>query len=483
MKGVSRLVTIMMAGTLLVAACGASEATPPPTADPGGPTASPGDASAAPSAGGSEATPVPGVPIAYWLGLESTDPESVAAAQALIEAPFEALHPDVDLQVVPMADEGRMAKVQTALAAGTGPDIVDTAGSSVAIPLASEGYLLDLGPLGEREGWKDTILPWAYDMGVIDGKLQALPTGYESLVIYYNKTLFDEHGWKPPTDRASFEALANEMQALGIKPIANGNADYQGAGEWLVSAFMNQVAGPGAIHDALTGDIRWTDQRFVDAMQLLVDYFDRGYVAGGLNQYFTTTFPQLFAQLANGEAGMYISGSWEMVGLGEYFGANGNTAEWAWAPLPPLADGIPSDVYPLSVGGTLSVNAASKNVPGGEAYVAWFMSDTDTMWDAVIAFGNNPLPIKFDPATVPSEVDPRYVEQYQAINEASAAKQVGYVTWTSWGGRAETYILENMDSMFSHDLSPADFQAGMDEAFQEDLADGLIPPVFDTDAR
>ncbi|MCU1411034.1 MAG: extracellular solute-binding protein [Rhodoglobus sp.] len=419
--------------------------------------------------------------LTYWFAMESTDDESVAQMRETYVDPFEALYPNVTVDLIPQADEGATAKVQTALAAGQGPDFIETAGSATAIPFAEAGYLADLGPLAEKEGWKDTMFPWAMDMGVIDGKLVAMPVTYETLVLYYNKTLFDEHGWEVPTDRASLESLAEEMEDAGVTPFTAGNADYFGATEWQLSAYLNQVAGPGAIHDALAGELPFTDDVFVDSVQMMVDDFQNGWYGGGVKQYFSTTDPQKYAKFANGDAGMFISGSWELFALNEYFGES--DSDWSWAPLPPMASGVPSDVYPLSVGGTMSINAASKNIPAAEAYVKWMFSDIDARWNAIETIGDLPLPVAFDPADVPEGIDPRFTEQYTAISDASLAENVGYVTWTSFGGAQEAYILENVDRLLTGDLSAKDFCKALNEAYQKDAAAGVIPPLFDTSAR
>ncbi|MDM4762034.1 extracellular solute-binding protein [Galbitalea sp. SE-J8] len=418
-----------------------------------------------------------------WYGLESTDPDKVQEYQTLYVDPFEAQHPDVTVHTTPLTDKNFTTKVKTSLAAGRGPDIIETAGSTSAIPYAEAGYFLDLGPLAEREHWKDSILPWAFDMSYIDGKLQAIPSGYESMVLYYNTTLFEKHGWQPPTDRASLEKLADEMIDAGVVPFGNGAADYEGVGEWILSSFFNEVAGPRRINQALNDEIAWTDPAFVDTVKLVQDYFERGYFAGGTKQYFTLSFPQVYANFADGKAGMLLSGSWEMGSLPEYFGVNGNSSDWDWVALPPLAPDVPSDVYPLSVGNTLSVNAKAGDVDVAQDYLAWYLSDTANMWKAVAKTGGNPIPIRFEPSDVPADIDPRYAAQYTAINEASDAGMVGYVTWTSWGSGAETYIWDNMDKLFTGELSAATFCAGMDAAFQKDYDAGTIPPVFGTAVR
>jgi len=394
--------------------------------------------------------------------------------------PFEKLYPKVTVNAVLVPSQNLEQKQKVALAAGSGPDIITSAGSATAIPYATAGYLADLSDAAAANDWKSRILPWALDMGYVDGKLVALPTSYETMVVYYNKTLFEKNGWELPTDRDSLVALAKTMQAKGIIPFAAGNASYPGASEWLVSTYLNQVAGPAKIHAALSGEVPFTDPSIVASIQMMKDDFDKGWYAGGVKQYFTTQDPQKYAQLADGKAAMMVSGSWEVGALNDDFGTKGNTNEWAWGPLPPLADGVTSNIHPLSVGGTISVNAHSKAIKASTNYVSWLFSDTKNMWAAVEAGSFAPFPISYSPSDVPSGVDPRYAAQYQAINDASVKGNVGYVTWTSFGSKSEAYVLDNVDKVINGDMSAQAFCAGIDAAFQKDKAAGLVPPLFST---
>ncbi|MET3923190.1 extracellular solute-binding protein [Arthrobacter sp. UYEF20] len=416
----------------------------------------------------------------YPLPTGGSSADGAATYKEFAIDPFTALHPEVKVNAVPNNVDTIDQKIQVALAAGGGPDLIPTPGTSNVVPFASAGYLADLSSTVDKSNLKSRLLPWALDMGYFNDKLVALPTSYESLVLYYNKTLFAQNGWKPPTDRASLETLAGEMQSKGITPFAAGNASYQPGTEWLVSAFLNEVAGPQKLHDALSGTIPWTDPAIASSIELLKEYFDKGYFGGGVKQYFTTQDPQKYAAFADGKAGMYISGSWEMFSLPEYFGANGNTNDWDWAPLPALAPGVPSDIFPLAVGGTISVNAKSKNIPAATSYIDWMFSDTKTMWAAAEANGSQPLPVKFTASDVPSGIDPRYSSQYLAINKASEEKKVGYVTWTSFGPKANTYIVEHIDKVLNSDLSVGDFTAGIEKEFSSDKSAGLVPPLFET---
>lgn len=430
--------------------------------------------------GPGESVQDPDAPVIYWYGLDTVDAEHEATWEKYNLEPFVKEHPDVTVEAIAQSKEPLDAKIKTALAAGQGPDFIQTPGPANVILYSKAGYLADLTQNAESEGWKDKFLPWALDVGYLDGQLVSVPTSYESLVLYYNKTLFEENGWTAPTDRDSLEKLAKEMMAKGIIPFAAGNGDNPSSTEWLISSFLNVVAGPTKIHDALAGEIPWTDPDIVSAIALLKEYFDRGYFGGGVKQYFTTSYDQKLAQLADGEAGMYLSGTWEVLSFPWFFGYEGNQNDWAWTTLPSLSDNVSEGIFPLSVGGTLSVNAKAKNIAGALTYVNWLFSDTKNMWDYVAAGEAQPFPIKYSDSDIPEGVDPRYSDQYKQINLASEEGNVGYVTWTSFGPKMEAYVLNEQDKVLNGSLSPEDFCAGIQKAFEADNESQLIPRLFET---
>ena len=96
---------------------------------------------------------------------------------------------------------------------GSGPDIVYTAGPSYVATMAEAGQLLALDDYAQKLGWNDRLLPLFLDLGKYNGKLYALAKTYETLGLFYNKTLFAKNGWTPPTTIAELEKLADTMKA------------------------------------------------------------------------------------------------------------------------------------------------------------------------------------------------------------------------------------------------------------------------------
>ncbi|NEN07685.1 extracellular solute-binding protein [Diaminobutyricibacter tongyongensis] len=415
--------------------------------------------------------------LSYWYAPPTPDAAGVANFIKFNITPYQEKYPKVDLQAVQRDVNTLDQQVQVALAAGKGPDIVTSSGISNQMAYANAKYLKDLSSFADANKWSDTLLPWANEMSKVNGKTMVLPQGYETLLLYYNKTLFEKNGWTPPTNQQEVEDLAAKMEAKGITPFAAGNSDFPHGTGWLVSAFLNDVAGPTKVHDALTGKIDFTDPAFADAINRLKSYFDKGWFGGGVKKYFATTDPQKYTQFASGQAGMYISGSWEFMTLPEYF--KKANSEFDWAPLPSLADGIPI-TYPLSIGNVLSLNKNTKNAHAGETYFDWNLKDTKSMWGQVAATGADAMPVKFSASDIPSTVDPRIARQYTELAKASEKGAVGYTTWTSWGDRSHAYMNDNNDRVLNGDLSTSDYLKGLSAAFKDDLKKGTVPTVYST---
>jgi raffinose/stachyose/melibiose transport system substrate-binding protein len=411
--------------------------------------------------------------VTFWHSFTSNEARTYFKQQFVDE--FNKTHPDIQvvLSVKPIADLNRL--LQTALAARRAPDIVVADGPAQAVAYVDAGRLRPLDEYAGRFGWEDTFLPWALEAGKVGGKLYSLPTTYETMVMLYNPGTFAANGWQPPGNRREFEAICADAQGKGLLPVAIGNADWKPATEWFVTIIWNQYAGPAALHEALRGERPWTDPLFVEAIDLLAGYFRRGWMGGGPEAYFTNQSAQLYRKLARGEAAMILGGSWQFFEAQPYFGAEaGNDARWDWAPLPVFRDGVPADGYALSVGSTYSMNAQAKAPDAVATYLDWQFSDPRRGTNALARVGQNLAPVRIRESDFPSDIDQRYQRLYVSLNQA---RNVGYTTWTFWPPKSDTYIFEQMDRVITGKLSAADYAAGLQDVFAEELAAGKVPPL------
>lgn len=362
---------------------------------------------------------------------------------------------------------------QTALASGAGPDIITADGPGQALSYARSGKIDNLDDYVDQFDWDSYYLDWALRPCRVDGRLMSLPVQLESLVLFYNTAVFKKHGWKPPTTRAELEAICADAQARGMMPLAMGNAGYQAGNEWYLSMFLNHAAGPDNVYQALIGRKRWASDVFVDAIELFKSYFDKGWAGGATADYFTNLGADLDSDLATGKAAMMPCGTWQIQNLPLYFGdGTGSIGDWDWVPFPPLADGVPDNLFPLAIGQCYQLNANTRHPKQGAAYLNYLVSDPAKQLKALSDVQFEPPPVHFSIDDFPDDLDSRIARLYHQL---TTTKAIGYTTWTFLSQQSDTYLWTDIEKVVTGQLTARDYLSGMDEVFTPDLKSGNVP--------
>ena len=406
--------------------------------------------------------------ISWWY--ESASPENQQSLQTLLVEPFNTAHADEELSIdFRGADLDKQLRV--AMLSGSGPDIVYTPGPSYVASMAQAGQLLALDDYAAKFGWTDRILPVFIELGKYNGKLFALPKTYETLGLFYNKTLFDKNGWTPPTTIAELEALADKMKAANLVPFGAGNADWRPTNEHYVSIVLNSVAGPDNVYKALKGELPWTADPFVKAIDTLNKWWQAGYF--GPN-YFSLTGEQAFAQVATGQAGMAPTGTWNF-GNAHYFKDNNVEAGFTGFPS---AEGVPNPIYALGIGSTFSIAGTSANPDGAAAAIDYiftdkFYSEINSVWQ-----GEWNMPLRdLSKVKLADTVLPLYSEAMKNLASAVAANQYGYTTWTFLPPATDTYLVSGMEEVWLGKSTTKDFLAKLDATFKQEMSEGKVPAI------
>ncbi|MCB0189361.1 MAG: extracellular solute-binding protein, partial [Caldilineaceae bacterium] len=361
--------------------------------------------------------------IEFWFN----PPSGGEGANCVVENAIDTFNEQSDTVFVnAVANPDTWNATRTALAGGAGPDIVGTPGPSFVYELASAGQLLPLDDFVDSLGWDENIAPWALSLGRVDGKLYSLPDELETLVLYYNKTLFEANGWQPPTTIEELTALAETISAADIIPFAHANAEWRPANEWFVGEFLNHVAGPDKVYQALKGELAWDNPDFVTAINLLNEYQQNGYFMGGLELYYTTTFDEFRTALATGEAAMNIEGTWVAQDLVDvYFTEDNGGNEWDWVPVPSTSG---ETIFDIGMGQTWSINANAANPQAAAEFLTYYYSPA-TQANLIQVCGKAPAPVTLE-ADALGSIDPRIAAIFAAFSEANDQGRYGYTTWT-----------------------------------------------------
>jgi multiple sugar transport system substrate-binding protein len=159
------------------------------------------------------------------------DPAELAAYQALVDA-FRAAHPEVHVELRHVASQGDYQKqLVTAFSAKAEPDVMLLNHRRMA-QFAAQGGLEPLGGYLAESRVLDAagFYPQALEAFTWEGETWCIPQNVSSLVVYYNRALFDEAGVAYPSGTWSWEQFVETARALTRDKDGDGQIDQYGVG-------------------------------------------------------------------------------------------------------------------------------------------------------------------------------------------------------------------------------------------------------------
>ncbi len=154
--------------------------------------------------------------------------------------------------------------------------------------------------------WRDTFLPGSLERYEEKGKIYAIPLPYYAFVIWYNRVMFHEHGWKKPVTWDDLFALCKEIKKAGIAPMAF-QGRYPGYASALYDAAYYHLAGPEQWEQSKQLVPHTHDcPANIEALQLVQTLGTKYFQAGSLGMSHTEAQQQFFL----GNTAMVPCGSW-----------------------------------------------------------------------------------------------------------------------------------------------------------------------------
>ena len=262
------------------------------------------------------------------------DEEKKAREDAV--AIFQENHPEIEVEhsVIPTADHAWDQKAAAALAAGTGPDVMQMSPDYYGL---YSDYFEDLQPYLEKEGvnaddvFTEGMLAPYYRP---DGKLEGMPLLENVFVLAYNKDLFDQFGVDYPTDDCTWDDLKEAAE----KFVSGEGADatYGIVNHWVEPNFALICEGGSPYSDDLQ-----TLELNTPEVAAGLDLFGELVQSKAMpDDTAAKSLPkeQLFV---SGHAAMYPLGGFETKLIAEEIGDNFN---WDVVTMPKVKDGGTNNV-------------------------------------------------------------------------------------------------------------------------------------------
>ncbi len=275
----------------------------------------------------------------YW-----GSPQEKAAVETMV-ADFMAQHPDISVRAQHIPNTTYVEKISAMLASGDPPDVAYL-GEGQAFPWAAEGTLLDLSDYFKEDAEASSRLPATY-YNYGDGKTLGTNTAAETIVLYYNRALFEEAGVELPPTKAA-DALTWDEFVEAAKKLTkdrSGNdatsADFdpeniqtygvsfpQWWGGYLPLVYSN--GGRFASEDGT--ELLLNQPEAVEVLQKMQDLIYVHHVAPTPAQ--SRAFPSADVMMQTGKVAMTMDGHWKVLDFSQL------GMDWGMAVLPKFKEPV-----------------------------------------------------------------------------------------------------------------------------------------------
>lgn len=255
--------------------------------------------------------------------------EDRAAYETFIDT-FEAANPGITVTFETFEAANYNTILATALAGGTGPDVMMVRTYGGMENVASAGYLepLTTETVPALAGFTAPAL--ASETMRSDSQIYAVPFASQTQLVIYNKAIFDANGLAEPQTWDELVAASQTLKDAGVIPFANGTATAW-QNETVTFGLGSSLMGKEFHDGLLAGTTDFTDASFTGALASIADLAATAFADG----FIGLDYPSAQQLFSSGMAGMFVGGSYELatfktqnpdIELG-VFAAPGRTAE------------------------------------------------------------------------------------------------------------------------------------------------------------
>jgi len=399
-----------------------------------------------------------------------TDEAASNAADAIYKAYTDA-HPNVTIKRESFQTDQMRQTVNTAIASGSGPDIIFyDAGPGYAGVLANAGLLSPLDGYASQYGWTDKIAAQSIEATSINGQLFGLPLQVDLIGMYYNKTVLDKEGWTAPTTVAELENLCKAAKEKGYDPpIAfSNNPGWQGFHQFSMTA--NDMIGPDAMRAMLyQNQGSWNSPEIVKAIQTyFVDLKNAGCYTEDVNALSYDDGNSLFF---SGQSALNTTGSW----LVSDIQTNMADQDVQFAPFPAI-DGAKGQYWISGVGSAWYISAKSAHQDEAASLLDYFFQpDTVKQWIEQAGFY---VPVQVDTSTL--TVTPLYKQILDVLQTGigpNATAQFGYNVDVLAPPQFNDAMQNGFQAVIAGDKTPEQLAAELDAAWKEGMSAPASTPT------
>ena len=221
---------------------------------------------------------------------------------------YEAARPDVDVDIY--GDPRIADKIRVRILEGTYPEVTNADLNYWILIRSGEVLALDEyldGPSWTGETtWRETFLPGSLDRYTQDGKTYGIALQYAAHAVWYNRNMFEDHGWMKPRTWDEFLALCEQIRGEGIWPLAF-QGRYPNYSQGLTdNAYYHLVGRERFYEQKFLVPGSFDNPEFVQALELVQRTSSNYFQPGAAGMSHTEAQMEFFL----GHTAMILCGSW-----------------------------------------------------------------------------------------------------------------------------------------------------------------------------
>jgi raffinose/stachyose/melibiose transport system substrate-binding protein len=305
--------------------------------------------------------------IRYMIG----QPEDAADLELIKSdiAEFEAQNSGITVKLDVIPSENVRTVLQTQLRSGEGPDVFgyDT-GPGFAGALAEAGLVYDLTDAYTENDWP--IYDFAKDRVTFDDKIVGVPSQLEEIGIFYNKTMFEQHGIDQPTDLSELTEAAEKLEAQDVIPFAVSDKEGWQGGH-LLSMSLSSAVGSAGMDELLFGGGSWDSPEVVSSLDIWKQWNDKNLLTP---DPVAVNYDNANALFYSGKAAMNPTGSWMALDI-----ERNADFEVGFIPFP-APDG--PGIFSGGLGSGTFVSASTRHLDASIAFLDYQLTPEHGRWAA-----------------------------------------------------------------------------------------------------
>jgi raffinose/stachyose/melibiose transport system substrate-binding protein len=202
-------------------------------------------------------------------------------------------------------------KVEAYAAAGQMPDVVYAWPSGRSTTLHTQRLLKDLGPLVARDNLAAYMVPTALDPSQqASNFIGELPRAITSSHAFYvNNEVLRAAGLTPAKTYDELKAQVPILRAKGYDTVLMANQDTWVMQSCFFSMIAGRFGGEGWDQKILSGQTKFTDPGFVNALAFIKALYDDGVISKAT---LTTDYGSVVGQFATNKGAYLIDGDWRI---------------------------------------------------------------------------------------------------------------------------------------------------------------------------